>query len=299
MGKTESVPNCHLSLFRYEAFKIRKGGHVCLVLLFFLVLSIVFSYQDKLIFDDEDEYYYYSYMQGLAGKRTEEKSAYIRQEQERFQKIKEKQDKLLLEGNTDALMVLVESLRPYRGFRRVVERENYLNENQLDAFVYEGGYKKLTDWKENRDNRILMLLGMFLLVFSLCSVFALDKENGQELLLQITRHGKVRRTRKKIFCAAIICVLSFVIVYLPQFYVFCRLYGLAEAGESIRCMQMAGWSGMELPIWAWLLGQYVLRLLFMVVFGGIVLAFSAKLKNVFMTIVSLSLLILVIGFCIL
>lgn len=56
---------------------------------------------------------------------------------------------------------------------------------------------------------------------------------------------------------------------------------------------------MELPIWVWLLGQYVLRLLFMVVFGGIVLAFSAKLKNVFMTVISLSLIILVIGFYIL
>lgn len=51
-----------------------------------------------------------------------------------------------------------------------------------------------------------------------------------------------------------------------------------------------------LPIWCWLVCQYVFRLLFMGVFGGIVLFFSARLKNVFLMVISMSLFILTAAF---
>ena len=55
----------HDSLFRYELYKVRKGGRVGMILFLFLIVSCFLSYQSHLIFDDEDEYYYYTYMKQL------------------------------------------------------------------------------------------------------------------------------------------------------------------------------------------------------------------------------------------
>ena len=294
----DHAADSHMNLFRYEMFKVRKGGHVGIVFVFFLVLSVFFSYQDRLIFEDEDEYYYYTYMRELAGERTDEKSAYLREEQNRFSELKKEQEKWLKEGEVEAVVQIGESLRPYRGFERVVQREEYLKENKYEAFVYEGGYLRLMDPRD-RGNRMLLLFGMVVLTFSLCSVFALDKERGQEMFLTLTRRGKTPRTRRKLLCAAVLCFLSFLVVYVPQFYVFLRLYGLDGAGELFGCLQPEGWFGWfgsGLPIWCWLVCQYVFRLLFMGVFGGIVLFFSARLKNVFLTVISMSLFILTAAF---
>ena len=55
----------HDSLFRFELYKVRKGGRVGMILFLFLIVSCFLSYQSHLIFDDEDEYYYYTYMKQL------------------------------------------------------------------------------------------------------------------------------------------------------------------------------------------------------------------------------------------
>lgn len=294
----DHAADSHMNLFRYEMFKVRKGGHVGIVFVFFFVLSVLLSYQDRLIFEDEDEYYYYIYMRELTGKRTEEKSAYLREEQNRFSELKKEQEKWLNEGEVEAVVQIGESLRPYQGFERAVQREEYLKENKYDAFVYEGGYLRLMDPRD-KGNQMLLLFGMVVLTFSLCSIFALDKERGQEMFLRLTRRGKTPRTRRKLLCATVLCFLSYLVVYVPQFYVFFRLYGLDGAGELFGCLQPEGWFGWfgsGFPIWCWLICQYVFRLLFMGVFGGIVLFFSARLKNVFLTVISMSLLTLTAAF---
>ncbi len=292
--KRNCVPRYHMSLFRYELFKVRKGGHVFIVLFFFMILSVLISYQDRLIFEDEDEYYYYSYMERLSGERTAEKSSYIEEEEQRFQNIKKKQEELAREGKTDALIILGESMRPYQGFQRAREREEYLEENELVAFVYEGGYLKLADLKENTNNRMLVMLGMMLLTFALCGVFSLDRENGQQMLLQTTRFGKKYMFRKKLLVAALICLLSFVIVYFPQLYIFHRLYGFEGIREQIGCIQLKSWLGDGCPIWGWLLYQYSMRLLMMAVYGIVVLFVSYKLKSVFTTVTVMGLFLLLV-----
>ena len=45
----------------------------------------------------------------------------------------------------EAVVQIGESQRPYQGFERAVQREEYLKENKYDAFVYEGGYLRLMD----------------------------------------------------------------------------------------------------------------------------------------------------------
>jgi hypothetical protein len=291
--KRNRAPQYHMSLFYYELFKVRKGGHICLVMFFFLILSVLFSYQGRLLFEDEDEYYYYSYMKQLSGKKTSEKSAYIKQEEKRFEKIKEQQEKLIQEP---ASLLPDESLRPYQGFQRVKERELYLNENQFDAFVYEGGYIKLMDLKENSDNRILIILAMLLLTFSLCGIFALDEENGWQMLLQTTRFGKKTMMKKKMLTALLVCVCSFGIIYLPQLYMFYRLYGFDGIMEPVGCIQVQSFAWERCPIWGWILLGYGLRFLIIMLYSGIVLFVSNRLKSVFATATVMTLLIM--GACI-
>lgn len=294
--KRNMLPICsHMSLFRYEMFKVRKGGHITVVLIVFLLLSILFSYKDRLLFEDEDEYYYYSYIKQIQGEITEEKSKYIQQENERLQKVKDKQQKYLSEGEEDAALLLGESLRPYQGLQRVIQRENYLKKNGFNSFIYEDGYVRLIDIKENKENQILLLLGMIILTFSLCSVFAMDKETGQEQLLRTTYWGKKKRNYKKIGCSAVLCLCTFLIVYMPQLCTFYRLYGFFGLGEPVGCLQLEGQLFLRLPIFAWLIIQYAFRFLVLSVFSSVVLIVSSKLKNTFVTIITMSLCIMIIG----
>ena len=275
----------HDSLFRYELYKVRKGGRVGMILFLFLIVSCFLSYQSHLIFDDEDEYYYYTYMKQLEGEKTIEKTNFIQRENKRFQSLKKKQQKFMEEDKVEDLMILSEDLRPVHGFEKVVERNNYINKYNLHAYVYEGGYVKLMDF--SKGNGILMTLGLLLLTFSLCSVFTQDYETGQKMLLQATLLGRKKMAHKKILVSVFIIIISFGIIYLPQFITFYRLYGLVGITEPVGCMGIQ--SGMEMPIWLWLVFGYVIRLIIMLAYSGFFLFISNKIKSAFVTLTVMSL----------
>lgn len=284
----------HDSLFRYELYKVRKGGRVSMILFLFLIVSCFLSYQSHLIFDDEDEYYYYTYMKQLEGEKTIEKTNFIQKENKRFQSLKKKQQKFMEEDKVEDLMILSEDLRPVHGFEKVVERNNYINKYNLHAYVYEGGYVKLMDF--SKGNGILMTLGLLLLTFSLCSVFTQDYETGQKMLLQATLLGRKKMAHKKILVSVFIIIISFGIIYLPQFITFYRLYGLVGITEPVGCMGIQ--SGMEMPIWLWLVFGYVIRLIIMLAYSGFFLFISNKIKSAFVTLTVMSIVIIIIFFVI-
>lgn len=279
----------HDSLFRYELYKVRKGGRVGMILFFFLLVSCFLSYQSHLIFNDEDEYYYYTYMKQLEGEKTIEKANFIRRENKRFELLKKKQQKLMEENKVEDLMMLSEELRPIHGFEKVIERNDYINKNNLNAFVYEGGYIKLMEF--SKENGILIILGLLLLTFSLCSVFTQDYETGQKMLLQATLLGRKKMAQKKILVSLLIIVISYGIIYLPQFITFYHLYGLVGITEQVGCMGIQ--RGMEMPIWIWLFFGYFIRLVIMLIYSGIFLFISNKIKSTFVTLTAMSIIIII------
>lgn len=110
-----------------------------------------------------------------------------------------------------------------------------------------------------------MILGLLLLTFSLCSVFTQDYETGQKCCCrQLYWEGK-RWHIKKILVSVFIIIISFGIIYLPQFITFYRLYGLVGITEPVGCMGIQ--SGMEMPIWLWLVLGYVIRLIIMLAYS--------------------------------
>ena len=191
-------------------------------------------------------------------------------------------------------MILSEDLRPVHGFEKVVERNNYINKHNLPAYVYEGGYVKLMDL--SKENGILMTLGLLLLTFSLCSVFTQDYETGQKMLLQATLLGRKKMAHKKILVSVFITIISFGIIYLPQFITFYRLYGLVGITEPVGCMGIQ--SGMEMPIWLWLVFGYVIRLIIMLAYSGFFLFISNKIKSAFVTLTVMSIVIIIVFFVI-
>lgn len=198
------------------------------------------------------------------------------------------------EDKVEDLMILSEDLRPVHGFEKVVERNNYINKHNLHAYVYEGGYVKLMDF--SKENGILMTLGLLLLTFSLCSVFTQDYETGQKMLLQATLLGRKKMAHKKILVSVFIIIISFGIIYLPQFITFYRLYGLVGITEPVGCMGIQ--SGMEMPIWLWLIFGYVIRLIIMLAYSGFFLFISNKIKSAFVTLTVMSIVIIIIFFVI-
>ena len=235
-----------------------------------------------------------TYMKQLEGEKTIEKTNFIQKENKRFQSLKKKQQKFMEEDKVEDLMILSEDLRPVHGFEKVVERNNYINKYNLHAYVYEGGYVKLMDF--SKGNGILMILGLLLLTFSLCSVFTQDYETGQKMLLQATLLGRKKMAHKKILVSLFIIIISFGIIYLPQFITFYRLYGLVGITEPVGCMGIQ--SGMEMPIWLWLVLGYVIRLIIMLAYSGFFLFISNKIKSAFVTLTVMSIVIIIVFFVI-
>ena len=67
---------------------------------------------------------------------------------------------------------------------------------------------------------------------------------------------------------------------------FYRLYGLVGITEPLGCMGIQ--SGMEIPIWLWLLFGYVIRLIIMLAYSGFFLFISNKIKSAFVTLTAVS-----------
>lgn len=290
---------CHVSMFRHEMYKIVKGAHMPALLCIFLIISIVISHKDRLVFDDENEYYYYSYMKKLEGTITGEKRDYIRKENEKYNGLNMELEQYILEGNENGALAVNEKLRPYAALQRVTMLDNYLNTNRLDSYVYGDGYRKLTAISGNTDNLMLMLLGMVILIFMLSGVFALDYETGQYTLYGSTCRGRRIGTRYRLLCSLIICLITYLIVYVPQIIVYARLYGYKYIGKSTACLNMQELGGLDIPIWLWLAGCYICRFLAMIVFGLVVLYLSRKLKNRFVSICISGIIIMVIMcFCV-
>lgn len=280
-------------LFGYEWYKVWKTSHILVLFSVFLVISILFSYQEKIVFDDEDEYYYYTYVKELAGERTSKKISYIEKENIRFQNIRNKQEELLNKGKAEEASLLGESMRPYLGFQKLQQKEEYLQKTGCHYYIYEEGYKKLIDDSDNEENQFLFLIGMFLLVFSLSGVFTMEREGGQELLLEITRWGKKKRLQSKWIVSFFLCVGAFLVIYVPQLVIFGKIYGFGGVNKPLACIQNKGLFGTQIPIWFWLLYHYAFRLFSMLLFSGVVLVTSKKTKNRFITIILMSVLIFV------
>lgn len=260
-------------------------------------MSVLVSYRGELLFEDEDEFYYYTYMKELAGNVSEAKKEYLKDEDKRFQNIRRNQQKMMLSGKNDefALNEISKALHPYVGFCRAKEKRDFLEKNKLSTYVYESGYKQLFSMKDNKENLLLLLMGMLLLAFLLSPVFAADKEQNMEELLSLTKNGHSKRTKSKFLCAGLLCVGTFFVLYAPQFVTFCRLYGLAGIGAPVQCIGKWLRVGIRVPIWIWMLIMYYIRLLVLGGISGVILLVSNRTKSIFVTIMIFVLLAILVG----
>ena len=72
--------------------------------------------------------------------------------------------------------------------------------------------------------------------------------------------------------------------------------GLVGITEPVGCMGIQ--SGMEMPIWLWLVFGYVIRLIIMLAYSGFFLFISNKIKSAFVTLTVMSIVIIIIFFVI-
>lgn len=274
----------HFSLRYYERVKIRRESRLCLVAVFFLILAAGVSYKDRITFADEDEYYYYCYMKQLEGERTPEKAEFLEAENREFDRMAKKRQEMLDSGAGDEALYAVtgERMRKWNGFTRALERDRYLEQNQLDTYVYEDGFFGLFDM-EQTENKMLLLGSLVFCVIVLSGVFAADEERKIGTLLRLTREGAGRQAWIKVFCSFEVAVLGLLICYLPQFAVFIRLYGVAGLNAPAPCIGV--WQGIGFPcaVWVWILIRYALRLAVLVGWTVCILLISAKTKHVLLT----------------
>lgn len=269
------------SVFRFEWKKICRDSHVFFLLAVFLLLSLMASWKERLIFEDEDEYYYYTYMEQVAGERTEKTDAFLDQTSQEFDAVLKERDSLAARGGDTegALEELGHRLRPWNGFQRLLRRDRYLRRNGWDVFVYDTGLKELVSLPGNGENKLLFMLSLLLLTLLLSPVFAADREKGMGDLLQLTARSD-KRIRSKVWIAMLLTATSFLVIYVPQCVTYLRFYGTAGFLAPVGCIGVSTVFGSRIPVCVWLAWHYTKVLARMLLAGGGILLLSGTVKRV-------------------
>ena len=233
---------------------------------------------------DAEEIYYRYYMTHLSGPYTQEKYAWLLQENEQFEPIRRLESALRRgEISSEAYQAQMGAYYGLQEKRNVFQRVaygnlNYWKEHPGAQLVYESGWHKLFGFSGAGDLQDTLWAGL------LCSVcfaglFAMEQKGGMRRVLMATPLGRGATVARKLWVSAAAAALICLLVSAPRFAVVLRDYGLPA--PLAPAMSLAAYE--RLPGFVGLAGLLALgaaaRLAACLCMGACVLALSEKMGN--------------------
>jgi hypothetical protein len=254
--------------FTYTAYKflfLHKGLLIIAVTAAVQVYSTV-TYQVPYSVDDG---YYKAYCAALSGMDDSEAQSYIATEQDKFDTLMN----MMLSPETTAgeLIQISRELNPKNAFDKAKDQYNYIAALNSDnkAMFYLSGWNELFGVNGNQADMQLALIAVAALCLMILPVLAYDRKCRLGFLLYATKAGKKTYFKHTMLAAALLGILTSLIVYVPYFYSVISTYGTIGYDKSIRCLQEYG-QFLDIPIWGYLI-------LLLAVRTGIILLLSAVL----------------------
>lgn len=233
-----------------EWFKllVLQGGAVLLVL-FAGLQSYTAATTESYI--DADEIYYRYYMKGVEGAPSQEKLAWLKEQNEEFRPIYQLNAALSagkISGQEyQSMMIAYSSLQQKMGvFGRVASQWKGLWDKPRTQMVYETGWLKLFDMADTQDVQDALWAA---LLCALCfgGFFAMERQTGMVKVLGVTPLGREYTVRVKWRVTLAVCGILTVLSLLPRFWVVLRDYGLGAWAAPVYSMAQYGRTG-EIPL---------------------------------------------------
>lgn len=281
-----SLPHRYTGLFRHEGYKVLVTLRCAVVLAVFLIVQVV-SYWSFYITNSEYEHYYRNYSSILAGEPNAEKDAYLAGEQDRLDDLERQLQHLRIQypdSYTASVMGadIIDALRARRPFEDA--RAQYQGLEKGQSYLYQTKYERLFGPEGIRDDLGNLAKLCVSLSFSLCGLFAVERESGVHTL-QVTAGRERDVLTRKAGLTCIVVAAASAIAFLPQYIAVFRGYGWPEmtaAANSIGLLSaLPGWC----TVWMVLTAVAVIRLVLAGLTAAMTAVISAKTGNSVVTLI--------------
>lgn len=270
-------------IFPHECYKAFISGKVLLILILF-GLTVFYTYKPIQQDFQTSDGYYKAYMKILEGPVNQEKLDYIRQERERFNKIREDMNKSFSEASNSRDTKLLSSmyenlLQPESSFINVENHTKYLQEKKGN-YLFDDGYKLLTgdECAHNEDVK-LAIIALLMTICCVTSIYSVEYQNKSSVLLRCSYNGRLKTFVSKFFIALIVVTLIYVLTYAPYFYNVLSKYGTSSINAPACSMENLSQIPRSMNILEYLISISVMRYLGMIISIFLIFFISIKAKS--------------------
>lgn len=271
---------CHVHPVRHEWYKLLVSNGALLVLLLLVGVQVL-VYRDYSGPQGTKEMYYRQYSSVLSGPPSEDKAAYLAQQEEQLEQIQQQLTQLQASAQdspwlTQEIGELAQKLEAREPLNQAKTQYEALTSSQ--CYIYTTPYELLYDAGGQAANR--MDLAKLLLSLSLCLpfFFAMERETGVRVLIETSgaRQDVARRKRLVAWLFALVCTVA---AFLPRIVAVYQNYGLPEL--TARANSLARFASLPnvFPLWGVLALTMALWGLLACVGCTVVEGVSAKVRS--------------------
>ncbi len=284
-------------LLSHELYKLFFSNKVLLLLPLALLLGLQNIDLSELLYIPE-QYAYEYYANQLAGRLTEEKAAFVNEEQQRFDHIPEELASLAEKYDNHEItkneykgesISITEFAKTYVGFQRTKQQYDTLADLQKRQnipvhFISEVPTVYLFD-DSGRD----LLLGLFysvLLILCLCNLYCGEYKNGMIQLIRTTKNGRRMLFFKKASLAYAVAAVLMILLYIPIYITLVSRYHFTDWAAPIQSVLKYGEFPFRCSILQFILLVSVMQLITAFAMTNVLLLLAQLLKKQTFTILT-------------
>lgn len=264
------IPKRPFSYGLYKAFVTHKGAFIILIIAA-VQLSSAINYT---ISYNADDLWYHSYCDTLSSMTEEQAEQYIEKENSRFEELYSSMGSA---GSAMILQRIYEELQAEQGFIKAAEQQRYINslDSPNKAMFYQTGWRRLFGADGFAEDMALTLLAALGICFAVSPLISYDNRRNLGFLLYTNKYGRKKYYRQNLNVTAIASLLISAVVNIPHIMGILSLYKTEGADFSIRCIgEFEGF--FDISITAYIVILFLLRTIFLVLCGMIVLYISSR-----------------------
>lgn len=269
------IPKKPFSYGLYKAFVTHKGLFIIMI----IAALHIWSAANYTISYNVDDLWYHSYCDTLSNMTDEQAEQYIEEETSRFEKLYSSMGSA---GSAQVLQQIYEQLQAETGFTKAAEQQRYINslDSSNKAMFYQTGWRRLFGAEGFAEDMALTLSASLGISFAISPLISYDRRRRLGFLLYTNKHGRKHYFGQNLVLTAIISFLISSVINIPHFVGILSLYKTEGAEFSVRCIEeFNGFFDISITTYAVLL--FLLRTVFLVLCGIIVLFISSKCKSTY------------------
>lgn len=264
------IPKKPFSYGLYKAFVTHKGAFIILIIAAVQISSAI----NYTISYNADDLWYHSYCDTLSNMTEDQAEQYIEKENSRFEELYSSMGSA---GSAMVLQQIYEELQAEQGFIKAAEQQRYINslDSPNKAMFYQTGWRRLFGADGFAEDMTLALLAALGISFAVSPLISYDNRRNLGFLLYTNKYGRKKYYRQNLTVTAIASLLISAVVNIPHIMGILSLYKAEGADFSIRCIsEFEGF--FDISITAYIVLLFLLRTVFLVLCGIIVLYISSK-----------------------